>query len=57
MMGTAGNVTAVIDACVLASVLRRDFTLSLAFRKLYNPRCSAQILDETERAIQTPMPP
>ncbi len=51
MTGATGIFSAVIDACVLVSVLRRDFTLSLADDELYYPRWSTRILNETQQAI------
>jgi predicted nucleic acid-binding protein len=47
----ANRFTAVIDACVLADVARRDLILSLAEAGLFRLRWSQEILDETERAI------
>ncbi len=43
--------TAVLDACVLGGVLKRNMLLSLAEAGLFRPRWSNRILDETERAI------
>ncbi|WP_417813479.1 PIN domain-containing protein [Thalassospira alkalitolerans] len=43
--------TALLDACVLAGVLKRNLLLSLAEAELFRPRWSALILDEMERAI------
>ncbi len=51
MTSSAGKITAIIDACVLASGLRRRLTLSLADVELYNFRWSTRILNETQRAI------
>ncbi|MEQ8286073.1 PIN domain-containing protein [Thalassospira sp.] len=43
--------TALLDACVLADVFKRNLLLHLAEAELFRPRWSPQILDETERAI------
>ena len=47
----ADHFTALLDACVLADVFKRNLLLSLARAELFRPRWSTQILDETERAI------
>jgi hypothetical protein len=43
--------TVLIDACSLASTLKRNVRLSLAEAEFFRPRWSMRILDETERAI------
>lgn len=43
--------TAVIDACVLCSPLKRSLILSLAEAELFRLRWSDEIMDETEKAI------
>ncbi|KXJ57982.1 MAG: hypothetical protein AXW12_19365 [Thalassospira sp. Nap_22] len=43
--------TALLDACVLAGVFKRNLLLSLAEAELFRPRWSPVILDEMERAI------
>lgn len=48
---SANRFTAVIDACVLADVARRDLLLSLAEAGLVRLRWSNRILSETEKAI------
>jgi hypothetical protein len=47
----ANRFTALADACVLASVLKRNLLLSLAEAEFFRVRWSEKILDETERAI------
>lgn len=47
----ANRFTAVIDACVLCSALKRNLILSLAEAELYRVRWSDEIMDETEKAI------
>lgn len=47
----ANRYTAFIDACTLASALRRNLLLTLAEAEFFRVRWSAQVLDETERAI------
>ena len=47
----ADHFTAVIDACVLADVFKRNLLLHLAEAELFRPRWSSKILDETEWAI------
>ena len=47
----ADHFTALLDACVLAGVLKRNLLLSLAEAELFRPRWSEPILDEMERAI------
>jgi hypothetical protein len=49
----ANRYTAFIDACTLASALRRNLLLTLAEAEFFRVRWSAQVLDETERAIAT----
>jgi predicted nucleic acid-binding protein len=49
----ANRYTAFIDACTLASALRRNLLLTLAEAEFFRVRWSAQVLDETERAIET----
>ncbi|KJE34367.1 hypothetical protein UF64_14855 [Thalassospira sp. HJ] len=48
----ADHFTALVDACVLADVFKRNLLLHLAEAELFRPRWSPQILDETERAIK-----
>ena len=47
----ANRYTALVDACSLVSVLRRNLLLSLAEAEFYRLRWSQPILDETERAL------
>ena len=47
----ANRYTALIDACALVGVLKRNLLLSLAEAGFYRPRWSAEILDEVERAL------
>lgn len=47
----ANRFTAFVDACVLASALKRDLILSLAQAELYRVRWSPRVIDETEQAI------
>lgn len=47
----ANRFTALIDACSLASTLKRNLLLTLAEAEFFRVRWSAQILDEAERAI------
>ena len=47
----ANRYTAVVDACSLASALKRNLLLSLAEAEFFRIRWSEVILDETERAI------
>ena len=47
----ADRFTALIDANVLAPVLKRNIVLSLAEEGFFRARWSTQILDETERTI------
>lgn len=49
----ANRFTAVIDACVLCSPLKRNLILSLAEAELFRVRWSDEILDETEKSITT----
>lgn len=48
----ANRFTAVIDACVLFSPLKRNLILSLAEAELFRVRWSAEILDETRDATE-----
>lgn len=48
----ANRFTAVVDACVLCSPLKRNVILSLAEAELFRVRWSDEILDETEKAIE-----
>lgn len=47
----ANRYTAFIDACTLASALRRNLLLTLAEAEFFFVRWSLAVLDETERAI------
>lgn len=47
----ANRFTALIDACALVGVLKRNLILSLAEAEFFRLRWSSPILDETERAI------
>lgn len=47
----ANRFTALVDACVLASALKRNLLLTLAESEFFRIRWSDVILDETERAI------
>lgn len=47
----ANRFTAVIDACVLVGVAKRDLILSLAEAELFRVRWSEQVLRETEMAL------
>ena len=47
----ANRFTAVIDACVLCSSLKRNLILSLAEAELFRVRWSDEIMNETEKAI------
>jgi predicted nucleic acid-binding protein len=47
----ANRFTAVIDACVLCSPLKRGLILSLAEAEFFQVRWSDQIMNETEKAI------
>ena len=47
----ANRFTAVIDACVLCSPLKRGLILSLAEAEFFRVRWSDEIMDETEKAI------
>ncbi|WP_313807362.1 PIN domain-containing protein [Sphingobium sp.] len=47
----ANRYTAFIDACTLASVLRRNLLLTLAEAEFFRIRWSAPVLEETGRAI------
>ncbi len=48
----ANRFTALLDACVLASPLKRNLLLSLAEAEFFRPRWSERIMGETERAIE-----
>jgi len=48
----ANRFTAVIDACVLCSPLKRNLILSLAEAELFRVRWSDEIMIETEKAIE-----
>lgn len=48
----ANRYTAFIDACTLASALRRNLLLTLAEAEFFRVRWSVAVLDETERAIR-----
>jgi predicted nucleic acid-binding protein len=48
----ANRYTAFIDACTLASTLRRNLLLTLAEAEFFRVRWSGPVLDETERAIE-----
>lgn len=48
----ANRFTALIDACALASALKRNLLLTLAEAEFFRLRWSDQILDETEAAIE-----
>ena len=47
----ANRYTALVDACSLVSVLRRNLLLSLADAEFFRLRWSQAILDETEKAL------
>lgn len=47
----ADRFTALADACILASALKRNMLLSLAEREFFRVRWSSRILDETETTI------
>ena len=48
----ANRFTAFLDACTLASVLKRNLLVSLAEAEFFRLRWSSRVLDETEAAIQ-----
>lgn len=48
----ANRFTAFVDACVLASALRRNLLLTLAEAEFFRVRWSAVVMDETEKAIR-----
>ena len=48
----ANRFTALLDACVLASPLKRNLLLSLAEAEFFRPRWSARIMGETERTVE-----
>lgn len=47
----ANRYTAFIDACTLASALKRNLLLTLAEAEFFRARWSARVMDETEDAI------
>jgi len=49
----ANRYTVFIDACTLASALKRNLLLTLAEAEFFRVRWSVQVLDETQRAIAT----
>ncbi len=51
MNGQADRFTALADACVLASALKRNMLLSFAQAEFFRVRWSGKIMDETERTI------
>jgi len=53
----ANRFTVVLDACVLASALKRNVLLSLAEAEFFRPRWSEAILSETEGAISSIIEP
>jgi predicted nucleic acid-binding protein len=48
----ANRFTAFMDACTLVSVLRRNLLLSLAEAEFFRLRWSAEVLDETQKALE-----
>ena len=48
----ANRYTSIVDACSLASALKRNLLLSLAEAEFFRLRWSVPILDETEAAIR-----
>ncbi|WP_338821805.1 hypothetical protein WDM22_30950 [Bradyrhizobium septentrionale] len=48
----ANRFTALVDACSLASVLKRNLLLSLAEADFFRLRWSEKILDETQKAVE-----
>lgn len=48
----ADRFTALVDACVLASALKRNMLLSFAQAEFYRIRWSGKVMDETERTIE-----
>ncbi len=48
----ANRFTALVDACSLASALKRNLLLTLAEAEFFRLRWSSQVLDETEAAIE-----
>lgn len=44
--------SALLDACVLVPSVKRDVLLEVAVQGVYRPLWSAEVLDETERAIR-----
>lgn len=53
MNSLQGHLAAVLDTCVLFSVLKRNILLSLAGGKLFIPKWSDQIMKELERSLRT----
>lgn len=49
----ANRYTAFIDACTLASALKRNLLLTLAEAEFFRVRWSVRVMDETQRAIAT----
>jgi hypothetical protein len=49
---SANRLTAFIDACALAGVLRRNLLLTLAEAELFRIRWSSMVMDETQSAIE-----
>ncbi len=47
----ANRYTAFVDACVLTSALKRNLLLTLAEAEFFRIRWSAEVMDETQRAI------
>jgi hypothetical protein len=47
----ANRFTAFIDACTLASALRRNLLLTLAEAEFFRVRWSKDVMDETEKGI------
>ena len=48
----ANRFTAFVDACTLASALKRNLLLTLAEAEFYRIRWSAIVLEETQKAIE-----
>ncbi|WP_316219372.1 PIN domain-containing protein [Bradyrhizobium sp. SZCCHNR2026] len=48
----ANRFTAFVDACTLVSVLRRNLLLTLAEAEFFRLRWSAEVLDETQKALE-----
>lgn len=51
----ANRYTALVDACSQVGTLRRNFLLTLAEAEFFRLRWSAEILDETQRAVEAIM--